>query len=168
MWGVEFDLANLTVVGTPKLIAEDNVDGRVATYALNRNGVMVIQRAGEARRELVLVDRRGVSRTVLDEQRNYRWPRFSPDGARIAIGVTSREVIGDIWIIGRGNGTIARVTSDSLSGYPEWARNDREVLFPGRRVPGGAGSILRAPADGGTATALVSRPHPMYESLRTV
>ena len=32
---------------------------------------------------------------------------------------------------------------------------------------GGAGSILRAPADGETATALVSLPHPMYESALT-
>jgi len=169
LWGVEFDAGALKVRGTPRLIADENAEGRVSTYAVSRSGVIALQRGAETLGELVLVDRRGASRTVLDEKRAYRWPRFSPDGARIAVGINSagRNLNSDIWIVGRNTGSIARVTADSLKFNPEWARDERYVLFASRQTQGGAGSILRAPADGGVASVLVTRPNPMYESALT-
>ena len=167
LWGVEFDPGSLKVRGEPRPIAEENADGPLRAYAVSRSGAIVVQHSTASALELVLVDRAGASRPVLDERRQFRWPRFSPDGARIAVGINSGLNYGDIWMVGVKAGTLARVTADSLSSNPEWARDERQVLFAGRQTQGGPGSIKRAPADGGAATTLVSRPNPMYEAALT-
>ncbi|MDO8630185.1 MAG: protein kinase, partial [Phycisphaerales bacterium] len=90
LWAVGFDLARLAVVGAPIQIVE-----RVATTAagafgaaLAADGTLIYQSGGAVgnpQRSLVWVDRMGHEEPLGAPDRNYSYPRVSPDGTRIAL-----------------------------------------------------------------------------------
>jgi eukaryotic-like serine/threonine-protein kinase len=175
LWGVPFDPATLELGGQPTVISQVSASLGV-TYAGARNGTIVIGRGSAGgNRELVLVNRSGVARPLIPERRGFRWPRFSPDGKRIVVGVTpsgSAGGFGDIWLTSAGggladDGTLTRLTADSTSTEPEWDPDGRHVIFV-RREQGRPGHLARIAADGSvTATTVIARPNPMYESAIT-
>ena len=175
LWGVQVDPSTMKVRSQPKIIAAPSAGANVTAYAVSPNGVLVVARGSAGDRELVLVDRAGTARLLLSERRVYRWPRFSPDGKRIAVSVlpVPNPTSGDLWLVGVNGvapeaNTLTRLTADSSSTEAEWDVDGKSLLFiwhPGPRQPG---RLARIAADGsGQRSELIVRPNTIYEVATT-
>ena len=172
LWAVPVDQRTLKVRGAARAAATAAGDSRLVSYAVADNGVLVAARAAStASRELVIVDRAGVARALVSETRNFRWPRFSPDGRRIAVSLSEGAATpADLYVVradasGAGAGTIERITSDSATAEAEWDPDGRSLIFRHAR---GRGGISRTAADGsGSPVVLLTRPNVVYETAIT-
>ena len=132
LMAVPFDLATRRATGPPVQVDDEvfrEPSSNVVLAALSTGGILIFQR-GTSVSQLVLSSGRGDRRVVLPEARAYGFPRFSPDGRRIAVTVTSGGSQ-TIWIHDRTAGTFARLTDGDgpASSRPEWSRDGRRVLF---------------------------------------
>ena len=156
-----FDARRAQVTGAAEPLAENvNVTGAsFARFSASRSGTIVYFTGGGAeRRELVLVGRDGRSQPLAAQPAGYRFPRFSPDGHRLAVGVdgVGRGVLGDIWTFDLGSRRLTRLTSDTSSMFPEWTPDGRAVIYT--HFTGPVNGVYRMAADGSTdPTPLFSR-----------
>ena len=91
--------------------------------------------------------------------REYRVPRVSPDGTKIAVGIgPGRGRASDIWICDPISGVMTRLSVDSKnSGDPAWTRDSRRVAY-GTNLPELGGSAIAAKAaDGSDALTILAR-----------
>ncbi len=97
---------------------------------------------------------------VRDEIGNYRNPRLSPDGERIAVSLVGTEGI-DIWIYDRTARTFRRLTTEGINTAPEWSPDGHRVIYKAVRDRGlssssvGGTTIMWVPADGSGRSELL-------------
>ncbi len=143
-----FDVAKLDTAGPARRVAE-GVGMRLGVMpmlAVSSSGTLVYTQGG---RDLVLVDRDGNEHLLLGD-REFWVPRFSPDGTRIAFGVTEGQQ--DIWIHDLAAGTTSRLTFDGQSNNdPVWNPDGTSLAFS--HEPG-VKDLYILSADGGD-------PHPV-------
>jgi Tol biopolymer transport system component/tRNA A-37 threonylcarbamoyl transferase component Bud32 len=145
LWAVPFDAERLEVTGAPTPIIEGvQVESvfYLASFALSGDGslVYVPVTAATPERKLVLVDRQGVERPLAETLRDYRDPRLSPDGRRLAV-----RTGGDVWVLEVARGTLTRLTFEG--GYrPIWSPAGEWVIFASNRE--GTLDIFSKAADG--------------------
>lgn len=145
---VPFDLRSQRLRGTPLSLADQvSVDAAVGAphASLTPNGELIYM-SGVARRQLVLLGADGSTRRI-GEPGAYSWPRFSPDGRRVAlsVGTLARR---NVWVYELPNGPFTQVTSaGSINDRPEWSADGRTLLFRSDRD--GRNAIYAQPADGG-------------------
>ena len=169
VFGVPFDPARLRLTGAPQPITERiaTSDYGVPRFTVSSGGTIAFQPGvARNRRELVLVDRAGHAK-ALPIARDYYWfPRFSPEGSRIVVGIEGRDdFVGDISIYTLDTRTAIRLTSDSVNAQPEWTPDGRSIMYVhGRAVT----SLYRVLADGSAAPKpVLARPNSIYESRLT-
>jgi serine/threonine-protein kinase len=170
LWGVQVDESTMKIAGEPQVIVGTSGGARVSSYAAARNGALVVARGSDATTlNLVVVDRTGKARSLLNEQRVFRWPRYSPDGKRIAVTVQTGANTGDLYIVRTDAGqTLERITSDSVSLESEWDPDGRSLVFSQRSRTGEPRRLERIAADGsGKPALLLTRPSSMYEAAIT-
>ena len=174
LWGVQVDESTLKIAGEPQVIVGPSGGSRVSSYAAARNGALVVARGSDASTlKLVVVDRTGKARSLVNEQRVFRWPRYSPDGKRIAVTVQTGANTGDLYIVRTGAGptdagTLERITSDSVSLESEWDPDGLSLIFSRRSRTGNPRRLERTAADGsGKPALLLTRPSSMYEAAIT-
>jgi serine/threonine-protein kinase len=84
-------------------------------------------------RSIVLTDRTGKARTVPGPPRAYNYPRFSPDGKRLAVSIgPGHGHSDDVWTVDLDTGALARLTfGDGKSGnyYPAWSGDGRRIAY---------------------------------------
>ena len=92
LWAAPFDQDRLDIAGTPVPVVEDvRVEsGGAVQYVVSDDGTLVylpggVNVVGES--TLVLADWQGTTNEVPLPADSYFWPRFSPDGTRIAVQV---------------------------------------------------------------------------------
>ena len=126
-----------------------------AKASLSSSGTLAYLR-GHTQVQLVMVDAgtRPTS-TLPPEPGTYTYPRFSPDGSRVAMTV-ARSGATDIWIYHLGRNTFTRLTTEGASIRPEWTADGRYVVFISRR--GEKRGIWRQAADGSTPAELLYAP----------
>jgi serine/threonine-protein kinase len=149
---IPFDAKRLVVTGreTPVLADVAVKEGGAVELDVAPNGTLVYARYPTSRR-LVVLDRNGLSRTVLADQRGYRQPRFSPDAKRIAVVIQDRGS-SDVWIGDVASGALTRLTSSGLADRPEWSRDGRMLYW--RETDGVRTRILSQSADGSGSPTL--------------
>jgi serine/threonine protein kinase/Tol biopolymer transport system component len=131
-----FDTAALELTGDAVPVAAGvrggNGNGFVATSA---DGALLIYRPGTSSagvQGLVWVDVDGNETRIEAPQRDYRAPRVSPDGRRLAI-----EIDDDIWIWDDERGTLTRLTfEDGFEIAPVWSGDGQRILYYGGDEPG--------------------------------
>ena len=94
---------------------------------------------------LVWVDRQGTETSVTQEKKEFRVPRFSPDGKLISfsVGLPSDN---QLWIYDVEAESLSRFTFDEeRSGSAAWSPDNKWLIFQSGRA--GAQGMVRQPAD---------------------
>jgi Tol biopolymer transport system component len=172
-----FDASSLSVRGDPRpVLTRVLASGGVGAGTGNGSAQISISRTGTAvylegeaatpRSRLVVMDRSGKPLYTAPEAREFRDPRFSPDGNRVAVSALIDRGQ-HIFVLDLARAVMTRVTFDgTINGLPVWTPDGRELAFfsdrssggpPGR--PRGAGLIpFITRADGG------GEPRPLASS----
>ena len=158
LMAVPFDSRSARVTGAPVPVGEGLAPSIGGSAAISRTGSLVYL-GGSATSELALYDLHGAEKVLVPERKLYSYPRFSPDGKRIAYGVTSANGT-DLWIYDLATNTPVRVTTEGNNDRPEWTPDGKRVLYYSTNRPGfRAGTLWWQPSDGsGSPTMLQGHP----------
>jgi eukaryotic-like serine/threonine-protein kinase len=164
LFGVAFDPAKGKVIGEPVPLADDvSLTGAgVAQFAVSQNGTVVyLPTFG---RELTLIDRAGLARSITDAKLNYHSPRFSPDGKRIALDNVTAEGR-DVWIFDREQNQLTRTTFDKDGHDPEWAADGKSIFYSSARSGTFGIYRIRTGIAGGTSDSLFANSSLAYTGI---
>ena len=162
LFAVPFDENELRVTGTPVAVVDEIVvgpGGGSAKAAASRSGSLIYL-DGRPPTQVVVGDALGKVQPLLADSADYNFPRFSPDGKRVALAHLGSTRT-DIWIYTFASGTLQRLTTEgTLNDRPEWTPDSKRVLFRSNRSsPNKRMAIWWQPADGsGPADLLFSSP----------
>jgi Tol biopolymer transport system component len=152
-----FDLQRLKVTGGAVSVVEgvrrsSNLLTGVAQYAVSRTGTLMfaagVSGSGLTPGDLALVDQKGTSEPLKLEPRRYSFPRFSPDGQKIAVQIDDAKE-SNIWIYDwAARSPIYRLTFGGNNRFPVWTPDGSRVAFQSDREGdqpfSGSGRIRRA------------------------
>jgi tRNA A-37 threonylcarbamoyl transferase component Bud32 len=127
-----FDAERGRPSGPPVTIARDvsQPDGIVSRAAVSASGAIVYpQSGGNSPRHLMLVPRSGSATIIPGEGRVFAGPRFSPDGRRLALGITDPAGSRDIWVLDVTQLTWSRLTTNGISNRPIWTPDGHRVVY---------------------------------------
>jgi serine/threonine-protein kinase len=137
VWAVAFDEDRLELLGSPVPVLDQVAAGRRGNPQLaiaeTGNLVYVATRAARQRR-LVLVDRNGTRRPIMEELREFDLPRFSPDGNRIAVAIRDEFGVDNVWSYDVESATLNRVTSQGNNERATWSPDGSRVTFQSTRT----------------------------------
>jgi len=125
-----------------------------AKAALSLSGTLAYLSGGNESR-MVLTDGRDTDQVVLPDRRAYGFPRYSPDGKRIAVSVEV-ETRSDVMVYHPASHTLTRLsTGGAANERPEWTPDGTHVVY--RTDAGGRSAIWWRPADlSGPAVSLLA------------
>jgi len=118
--------------GPPVTIARDvaQPDGFVSRAAVSASGAVVYPPSGgDAPRHLTLIGRSGSASLIPGEGRVFASPRFSPDGRRMALGITDQTGAKDVWVLDVAQRTWSRLTTNGISNRPVWTPDGRRLVY---------------------------------------
>ena len=149
---VAFDLDAREVLGGPVPLVEgvrDTTNTGAAMFGVARNGSLVYipgADAGLNPSRLVAIGRDGAG-TPLTEVTGLVWyPRFSPDGSRVAFAAQAGEGT-DVWVLDIERGTRTRLTSEGNNRFfPVWSPDGAQVAYADGA--GATNRVLLSSADG--------------------
>jgi len=96
--------------------------------ALSLSGTLAYLSGGRDSR-IIFTNGRDPVEVVLADERAYGFPRLSPDGKRIAVGISAERGT-DIWIYDLSSHRRTRLSSGgSVNERPEWTPNGTRVLY---------------------------------------
>lgn len=163
LMAVPFDPTRLEPTGPAVPVAQGILQD---LFAVSENGLLVYCGADAATAAAVWVDRQGHRTSTNDVMANYVYPRLSPDGRRVAVGIGSA---GDVWIVDLIRGSKIPLThGDRTAGPPgsivtnaitAWTHDSNYVTFS-RTMPSGEVRLEQMAADGtGRSETLYSIPN---------
>jgi serine/threonine-protein kinase len=129
---VPFDARRSRPDGPPVTIARDvsQPDAFSSRAAVSASGAVVYPPSGgEAPRHLALVGRSGAADPIPGEGRLFTSPRFSPDGRRMALGITDPTGAEDVWVLDLAQRTWSRLTTSGINNRPVWTPDGRRLIY---------------------------------------
>ncbi len=165
VWAVPFDAASLEVLGSPVLMLEGvevkSATESAANFSISPQGHLVYATGGSAT-NIVLVAPDGTRSVLLELPAFSAFPRFSPDGARIAYIASSGDGSGevDLWVIDVARGARARMTFNGTNRYyPLWTADGQGLThYDGNDGTVRPRPLISAAADGsGVRDTLLAR-----------
>jgi serine/threonine-protein kinase len=134
LFAVPFDLAKLEIRGTPIPVLQDvayNTLNGSAQFDLSRSGTL-LYRSGKGNGLFTVqwLDAAGNAQALLAKPGVYERPSLSPDGRRLALEVTGR----DIGVYDLERDTITPLTFTGRANFPLWSPDGRFIVFG---TPGG-------------------------------
>jgi Tol biopolymer transport system component len=152
-----FDLGARRVTGPPIALGDQsavNAANNRSFAQMSLDGSLVYV-SGVARRQLALVGADGAS-VLVGEAGPISWPRFSPDGKRIAVSIGSLSQR-DVWVVDLAASSSTRLTAGGgISDRPEWSPDGKSVVFRSNRRQ--LNTIWSQPLDGNPASYLFGMP----------
>jgi len=142
LFAVPFDARRRQTTGAPVAL-NDRVAGDpssgVGYMAVASNGTLAyVPAAGAAAdRSLVLTDASGKPRPLSVPARSYHYPRFSPDGKRLAVTIgPGHGNSDDVWTVDLETGALTRLTIGDGNGnyYPVWSNDGRRIAYSSDRA----------------------------------
>jgi serine/threonine-protein kinase len=123
------------VRGTPVPVVEGiRVEpGGAVQASVGDDGTLVYLPGGAATGlQLVWVDRAGREELIDAPPRQFRYPRLSPEGTRVAVQDVGEE--NDVWVWQLARKTLTRLTfGPAVEGYAAWTPDGRHILFSSSR-----------------------------------
>jgi len=160
LYGVELDLTNLTVRGTPVPVLQElggDPTSGVSYLSIAESGTLawVPGTALAGRSWITLTDRSGKPTRLPLPPQDYNTPVFSPDGLRLAynVGKGVSGPVGDVWTISLSDLAPSRLTFDEYNAGPVWSPDGREIAYA--VTSGKAQGMYRKPVDGSGAAVLL-------------
>ncbi|MDZ4864779.1 MAG: hypothetical protein SGJ01_15215, partial [Gemmatimonadota bacterium] len=98
----------------------------IAQFAVASNGTIAY--IPETPRSLVLLDRTGTAQTAIAEQLNLHAPKFSPDGRRLSLDITSAEGR-DVWVFALDQRALSRATFDHDGHDATWTLDGQRIIY---------------------------------------
>ncbi len=127
-----FDAKRGRPSGSPVTIARDvsQPDAFVSRAAVSASGAVVYpQSGGDAPHHLALVTRSGSADLIPGEARVFASPRVSPDGRRVALGITDQTGAKDVWVLDVAQRTWSRLTTNGISNRPVWTPDGHRLVY---------------------------------------
>jgi Tol biopolymer transport system component/tRNA A-37 threonylcarbamoyl transferase component Bud32 len=166
-----FDVKQLKITGPLVPLVKDDVEfdwiRQTPQIAISDNGTIVYISGTELRKgQLVWVDRRGISTSLVTNVDVYEGPRLSPDGRLIAVGIRSRKEANiRVHVYNIQLGTFTPVMTEGESTYPLWSPDGTRIAFWGwENRTEGSGVFCTVVGAIAPAERLASKP-PMVISL---
>ena len=129
LMAVPFDLDRMEISGTSVMMAPSILIAGgtgIPSFSISQDGTLAYIAAQPAR--VVLVDRAGGVTTLTDEPQAYHSPRFSPDGRKLAVDITSPGSR-DVWVYELEQETLTRITFEGNANDPTWTPDGRRVCY---------------------------------------
>jgi Tol biopolymer transport system component len=141
---VPFDLDSLKITGG----AIPLVNNVSLSASVSNTGTLVyiqgVSAGAEPVRSLVWVDRDGNEESLSAKAKDYRSPRVSPDGTKVALSY-STSGNRDIWIWDIVREIPERLTHDEAEDYyPLWTPDSEQIVFYSLRETGFSGFYLKS------------------------
>ena len=129
LMAIAFDVVRQRLTGEASEIESGVLmsSNSIPLASLSPNGTLAYLVGASARR-LVLSTPGRPDVSLMDQPRVYRNPRFSPDGRKVAVTVSSSAGT-DIWVFDRGGHTWTRLTFTEGSQTPEWSPDGMKILY---------------------------------------
>jgi serine/threonine-protein kinase len=129
---VPFDIHKLEVTGEPTPVLEGQV-----MSAVSDSGTLVyipgrLSARAANQYTLVWVDQKGNEVPIAAPANDYRYPRISPDGTKVATSIFA-DAKRDIWIWDLVRETPMRLTFDGVSACPLWSPDGNRIAFDSTR-----------------------------------
>jgi Tol biopolymer transport system component len=118
---------------------------------------------GPIRRRLVSVDLEGRATPLIDGRRGYMYPRFSPDGERLAVTISEPEDT-NVWVVDMANQTHTKLTLEGANVFPSWTPDGERVTYLSHRE--GLYSVSWNRADGSGHSEPLVAPEDVGEWVR--
>lgn len=150
LMAVSFDPERLEVTGTAVPVVEDISQigpQDSGQYSISATGSLVyvpgsVQGAAE---RLVWVSRSGTEQALPAPAHAYEWPRLSPDGRLVALGI--REGDEQLWLYDLARDTLRRLTFDgNLNQIPTWTPDGKRIASASDKE--GQSNVFWQPTDG--------------------
>jgi len=152
-----FDASRMEVKGSPVPVL-DGVQGYgnspFALLGVSDSGTLAYVAGDQGPRSaytLVWVDRKGVEQPLPAPPRAYGSPRLSPDGQRIALGISDLER--EVWVYDLARGTLQNVTSGGYGYSPIWTPDGKRLIY----AASNGTSVVWAPFDGSSPPSILTR-----------
>jgi serine/threonine-protein kinase len=136
LYAVPFDLSRLEVTGAPQPVLDDisnrSAYSGYANFDFSQTGTFVYAsgKGGFPELSIFWLDRTGNTQPLHSAPAHYRFPRFSPDGKRLAFGTITRGMLVDIWVKDLERGAIWRLTSlPGSNNVPVWTPDGKNIVF---------------------------------------
>jgi len=158
LFAVPFDADRLEVHGTPAPVLDQvsyNVTYGSAQLDFSQTGTLIYRSGGATGGVLVTVawlDGAGRVQPLLTKPGAYVSPSVSPDGQRLAVGV-SEGSNSDIWVYDWQRDRMTRLTFTGKGGRPLWSPDSRYIAFNSR---GEGMAVIRSDGSG--------KPQPLTQS----
>jgi serine/threonine-protein kinase len=167
LMAVPFDPQRLAVTGTTIPMVQGVLQSPVsgaAQYSFSNTGSLVYVPGGiqTSQSRLVWVNRTGAEQPMVAPAHVFRNPRISPDGRRVAVGITEQET--QLWLYDLLRDTLTRLTFEgNTNQLPAWTPDGKRIAFQSNKE--GPLNIFWQLADGSgglerlTASEYPQAPH---------
>jgi serine/threonine-protein kinase len=138
-------------------------------FDVSQSGTLYYQRGAAVANDpypVLWLDRAGKTTPLLANPGTYQTPRFSPDGARLALTLVS-EGRSDVFVYDWQRDRLSRLdTAGRVTGDPIWAPDGKHLVVRSQSslTASDGSALLWMPADGGESTPLVSSRRFVYPS----
>jgi len=133
LYAAPFDLGRLALTGEPQPVVEDINSGEDSggDFAFSQTGTFVYASGtGKLQRSIFWLDSTGKTRPLHPVPGLYGFPRFSPDGKRLAFSAGDGKNHEDIWVRDLERDSASRVTLlPGQSQWPVWTPDSRNLVF---------------------------------------